>query len=126
MANEFNIFFSQIAHKIRSTIPETSTSPDSYTTPRNPTFEFHLCSPEIINEIILSLETKTSLDIDFSFLCFTLVHNVHWKYISGLSSMNIHGIFTSNACLKYTKKSIILVFELGEHVGGGRLDDGVI
>ena len=27
---------------------------------------------------------------------------------------------------EYTKKSINLVFELGEHVGGGRLDDGVI
>ena len=31
----------------------------------------------------------------------------------------IHGIFTVNAYLKYTKKSIILVFELGEHLGGG-------
>ena len=77
MANEFNIFFSQIAHKIRSTIPETSTSPDSYTTPRNPTFEFHLCSPEIINEIILSLETKTSLDID----------NVNTKVLKKVSNL---------------------------------------
>ena len=59
-------------------------------------------------------------------MCFTLVHNVHWKFISVLSSMIIYSWDTSNAYLKYTKKSIILVFELGEHVGGGRLDDGVI
>ena len=31
-----------------------------------------------------------------------------------------------NAYLKYTKKSIILMFESGEHGGEGRLDDGVI
>ena len=60
-------------------------------------------------------------------MCFTLVHNVHWKYISVLSSMIIYSWdIHLNAYLKYTKKSIILMFESGEHGGEGRLDDGVI
>ena len=60
-------------------------------------------------------------------MCFTLVHNVHWKYMSVLSSMIIYSWdIHINAYMKYTKKSIILVVELGEHVRGGRLDDGVI
>ena len=41
--------------------------------------------------------------------------------------MIIHSwVIHLNAYLKYTKKSIILLFESGEHGGGGRLDDGVI
>ena len=58
-------------------------------------------------------------------MCFTLVHNVHWKYISVLSSMIIYSWDIHIKCISEVQKmSIILVFELGEHGEGGRLDDG--
>ena len=60
IANEFNNFFSEIANDIRVNIPSTLTHPESYTDPSNFNFEFSLCSPEIVNDIILSLETETS------------------------------------------------------------------
>ena len=64
IANEFNKFFSEIANDIRVNIPSTLTHPESFTDPLNLNFDFSLCSPEIVYDIIMSLETKTSLDID--------------------------------------------------------------
>ena len=64
MAIEFNNFIFEIENDIRVNIPSTLTHPESYTDPSNFNFEFSLFIPEIVNDIILSLETKTSLDID--------------------------------------------------------------
>ena len=64
IANSFNSFFSEIANEIRNKIPVTKTCPDSFIQASNVNFDFIRCNHSIVKEIILSLETKTSLDID--------------------------------------------------------------
>ena len=63
IANSFNSFFSEIANEIRTKIPVTKTCPDSFIQASNVNFDFIRCNHSV-KEIILSLETKTSLDID--------------------------------------------------------------
>ena len=64
MANEFNTYFSNIANVIRAKIPESSVRPESFAPPCEHEFLLEMCSPDQVNNIIQSLETKTSLDID--------------------------------------------------------------
>ena len=64
IANSFNSFFSEIANEIHNKIPVTKTCPDSFIQASNVNFDFIRCNHSIVKEIILSLETKTSLDID--------------------------------------------------------------
>ena len=64
IANSFNSFFSEIANEIRNKIPVTKTCPDSFIQASNVNFDFIRCNHSIVKEIILSLEIKTSLDID--------------------------------------------------------------
>ena len=64
IANSFNSFFSEIANEIRTKIPVTKTCPDSFIQASNVNFDFIRCNHSIVKEIILTLETKTSLDID--------------------------------------------------------------
>ena len=64
IANLFNTFFSEIANDIRSKIPAASTNPDLFVQPSNSNFELLNCDHSTVKEIILSLETKTSLEID--------------------------------------------------------------
>ena len=61
-------------------------------------------------------------------MCFTLVHNVHGKYISVLSSMIIYAWDIHFKCVSKVHQKVynFLLFESGEHGGGGRLDDGDI
>ena len=61
IANSFNSFFSEIANEIRNKIPVTKTCPDSFIQASNVNFDFIRCNHSLV---ILSLETKTSLDID--------------------------------------------------------------
>ena len=62
MANGFNDFFSNIAGNINNLIPKTSVLPESFLKNYpDINFEFGLCSPEEIVEIIKSLENKKKL-----------------------------------------------------------------
>ena len=64
IANSFNIFFSEIAGNIQKDIPPTTSKPEAYISDTNTEFYLSNCSPENIKDIILSLETKNSLDIE--------------------------------------------------------------
>ena len=64
IANEFNIFFSEIADKILKDIPETSARPEDYISDSGLNFELGTVSPDEITEIIMSIKSKGSLDID--------------------------------------------------------------
>ena len=65
IANGFNTFFSTVANEIRESIPTSSIPGDLFLTDfTNDEFKFEKISPEMIQETILQIETKTSLDID--------------------------------------------------------------
>ena len=64
IANEFNTFFSEIADNILKDIPVTSARPEDYITDSGLNFELGLVTTDEIIEIIKSLKTKGSLDID--------------------------------------------------------------
>ena len=64
IANEFNTFFSEIADNILKDILVTSARPEDYITDSCLNFELGLVTTDEIIEIIKSLKTKGSLDID--------------------------------------------------------------
>ena len=64
IANAFNNFFSQIPTKIRNNIPNTQVSALSFLTNTESIFELEPCDHFLIEEILNSLETKGTLDID--------------------------------------------------------------
>ena len=64
IANSFNTFFSEIANNIRAKIPFTSVNPNSYARGKNLDFNLSNIDHLYVKNIITSLETKTSLDID--------------------------------------------------------------
>ena len=64
IANSFNTFFSEIAKNIRAKIPFTSVNPNSYARGKNLDFNLSNIDHLYFKNIITSLETKTSLDID--------------------------------------------------------------
>lgn len=65
IANEFNSFFSQVGKDIKDNIPVTNASVDDYLNSSCPVdFEFGYCSPQKVADIISSLESKATLDID--------------------------------------------------------------
>ena len=64
MANEFNSFFSEIAENILKDIPESTAKPEDYLTDSGFNFELGQVDPSEIIEIVKSLKSKSSLDID--------------------------------------------------------------
>ena len=87
IANEFNIFFSEIGEKIKADIPPTSAKPEDYLSESGFIFELGTVAPNEVIDIINSLQCKSSLDIDN--LNSKLIKNV----ISEISSPLAH-IFT--------------------------------
>ena len=67
MANEFNIYFANIGHKLAETIDTTHKKPfNSYLRNKNimTTFHFNLLNTEDTHKIVKSLKTKTSVGHD--------------------------------------------------------------
>ena len=65
IADQFNNFFSEVADKIVSEIPPTSVDFNNFLPHDTPnTFEFRHVNTESVGEIVQSLESKTSLDIN--------------------------------------------------------------
>ena len=64
IANAFNTFFSEIPTKIRNNIPDTLVSPLNFLSNVETRFELVPCDHLLIEEIIDSLESKGTLDIE--------------------------------------------------------------
>ena len=64
IANEFNTFFSQVAGKIKSEIPPTTAKPEDYLNELDCRFDIGITEKLEIIEVIRSLESKATLDID--------------------------------------------------------------
>ena len=64
IANEFNTFFSQVAGKIKSEIPPTTAKPEDYLNELDCRFDIGITDKLEIIEVIRSLESKATLDID--------------------------------------------------------------
>ena len=58
------LFFSEIAENILKDIPDSTAKPEDYLTNSGLNFELGQVDPSEINEIVKSLKSKSSLDID--------------------------------------------------------------